>query len=932
MSGNSIYAWSTTADDNGNADTDINFVEYQAPSTVNNAGRAVMARLAQFVDDLGANVTSSGTGSAYEIATSGGGGTGSYNDGETVEFIPHVVNAGACTLKRDGRGAVPWRPISGTEMPGGVILPGVPIKATYKLATNEWISSVPGYAVRQLAPALLQSQTFGLRVGNVILSLSATPDAGFIRLTEAIQFKNKADYPDLHTWVAGQGYPWGSTSTTFGLPPSAGYMLRFAANNNTIDPSGPRAPGSTQTDMVGPLGLSATTSVTVTNGGQQLQGGGGTTALQGGTTYSQNSVGTVVTISATATTNVTSSTAGVETRSKNVAYHADMLAVPALVASGLIGVAGFAFKWNTSTSTADPGASFISTNNGTIASATELYISETDANNNDFAPILATLPANTGFYITKVGAPNVFRYVTLTNAGTDNGAWRTFAISGGSGSGTLATGDNVTVVVHMAGARGAQGVTGSDGGIRFTYDSTTSMAAPAAGGIRFNAAISGAVSQVAISASNAETGNPSDSAWIKTWDDSTNVSTKGTLVIRNASAPQNWIKLSVTGTVTDNTSWLTFNTTKIAAAGSFTNGDTLLVSFSTAGDKGTDGIGSGTVTSVGLSMPSGFTVSSSPVTGAGTLTVTEDTVSANKIKAGPGAGSPAAPTYRSLVAADLPASGVVAGTYFNPSFTADALGRITSATSGVQITTVTATSYTVQNTDQSKLITVSNTSPIALTLPQAGSGGLFASGWMAQIVNINTGAATLTPTTSTINGLSAIVLRQYDSIIIVSDGTNYKAMLSIYIPRSGAVIRRDVQTYTANTNLTTAIPADDTIPQSTEGTQIMSSSVTPLFASSLIRCRVDVWGTMAGSIWTIWTTALFLNAGADAVAATAASSVGTQGNCVLSYEYAPGSTSAQTLSVRAGPASGTLRLNGTGAVRLFGGVSACTLVVEEVLQ
>jgi hypothetical protein len=69
---------------------------------------------------------------------------------------------------------------------------------------------------------------------------------------------------------------------------------------------------------------------------------------------------------------------------------------------------------------------------------------------------------------------------------------------------------------------------------------------------------------------------------------------------------------------------------------------------------GGGGGGSGTVTSVGLSMPSDFAVANSPIIGAGTLAVTANTQAANVVKAGPASGVAAAPTYRALVAADLP--------------------------------------------------------------------------------------------------------------------------------------------------------------------------------------------------------------------------------------------------------------------------------------
>lgn len=62
----------------------------------------------------------------------------------------------------------------------------------------------------------------------------------------------------------------------------------------------------------------------------------------------------------------------------------------------------------------------------------------------------------------------------------------------------------------------------------------------------------------------------------------------------------------------------------------------------------------GTVTSVGLSLPAIFSVSGSPVTGSGTLVGSLATQVANTVWAGPATGVDAAPTFRSLVAADIP--------------------------------------------------------------------------------------------------------------------------------------------------------------------------------------------------------------------------------------------------------------------------------------
>jgi fibronectin-binding autotransporter adhesin len=73
------------------------------------------------------------------------------------------------------------------------------------------------------------------------------------------------------------------------------------------------------------------------------------------------------------------------------------------------------------------------------------------------------------------------------------------------------------------------------------------------------------------------------------------------------------------------------------------------------------GSGSGTVTSVALTGISGIiTISGSPITTSGTLALALATQTANYVFAGPTTGSAATPTFRALVAADIPS---LSGTY-----------------------------------------------------------------------------------------------------------------------------------------------------------------------------------------------------------------------------------------------------------------------------
>lgn len=88
----------------------------------------------------------------------------------------------------------------------------------------------------------------------------------------------------------------------------------------------------------------------------------------------------------------------------------------------------------------------------------------------------------------------------------------------------------------------------------------------------------------------------------------------------------------------------------------------------------------------------------------------------------------------------------------------------------------TGTSYALVATDRGKHVTLSNAASIAVTIAQAGTTG-FEDGYFTIVENIGVGAATVTPTTSTINGAATLVLTSGMSAVIFSDGTNYRAVV-----------------------------------------------------------------------------------------------------------------------------------------------------------
>ena len=95
--GKAIFDWSTTAASNASADTSINWAEGQSAASVNNSARALMARVAAFVQGLGATLTVGGSSNAYTITSASGHAVTSYAAGMIVALKTNFTNTGART-------------------------------------------------------------------------------------------------------------------------------------------------------------------------------------------------------------------------------------------------------------------------------------------------------------------------------------------------------------------------------------------------------------------------------------------------------------------------------------------------------------------------------------------------------------------------------------------------------------------------------------------------------------------------------------------------------------------------------------------------------------------------------------------------------------------------------------------------------------------
>lgn len=212
------------------------------------------------------------------------------------------------------------------------------------------------------------------------------------------------------------------------------------------------------------------------------------------------------------------------------------------------------------------------------------------------------------------------------------------------------------------------------------------------------------------------------------------------------------------------------------------------------------------------------------------------------------------------------------------------------------------------------------------------------------VVNFNNGDVTVTHSANALAFAGATSGYTFDNAVTVSAGgftvtaggltvtsgaiSLPSASLSTAAFPTGTIINRAYTSTAATTSLTTQIPADDTTPTSSEGTEVMSVSITTSASSSRVNAKVT--GFISTNSDSTAVIALFrgttcLNVQATTVIASA------QSPFSFEFEDSPGSAASHTYSVRVGPAGAvTLRLNSAGLSRLFGGTAVSTLTLLEI--
>lgn len=233
-----MWKWSTDPATNGSADATCPWPEGMAPSQVNDSARGGMAAVAKYRDDISGKLVTSGTNTAYTIASNQGFDSLAHLDGAMIAFVPHATSGAAPTLNVDGLGAKPLRGQSGADLLPGVLLEDTPYVAFYTNTSGEFV---------------LHSYFVGpgeIPIGSGIDYWGATvPSANFaFPYGQAI---SRTDYPICFDRL-GTTYGSGDGSTTFNLPDLRGRVTAGA------DAMGGSAAGRLTTASMTTSGLGGT--------------------------------------------------------------------------------------------------------------------------------------------------------------------------------------------------------------------------------------------------------------------------------------------------------------------------------------------------------------------------------------------------------------------------------------------------------------------------------------------------------------------------------------------------------------------------------------------------------------------------------------------------------------------------------------------------
>jgi hypothetical protein len=291
----------------------------------------------------------------------------------------------------------------------------------------------------------------------------------------------------------------------------------------------------------------------------------------------------------------------------------------------------FNYVYSTTTTEADPSSGNVRLNSNTLASVTEIYISDLITGGADIGGLYDTITEYGGathyatLKITKIGSPATYAIYNIT-AVVDNTSWHKFALTHVKNQGSLSNSDPVYVSFQLAGHDGADGATGSQGvqgasgstgltgatgtagatgntgatGVKgdqgnfggaafeYAYDSSsTADSDPGTGKIKFSNTTFSSASFLYINETDAN--SLTSTSFLETIDDSTS-NIKGHFSVAKKTDPLVYTLFTITGAHTKSGSYYKVPVGYVSGDTTMTDETTVVVTFQRTGDKGDTGL------------------------------------------------------------------------------------------------------------------------------------------------------------------------------------------------------------------------------------------------------------------------------------------------------------------------------------------------------
>ena len=227
-----FWQWSKTSSSNATADPSINWSEGMSPSSINNSASAMMARAAEYRDDISGALTLGGTSTAYTLTTNQVLASVP-TTGQMLAFVPNVTNGNAPVLVTDGGTSYALQSSPGVAIGAGTIVAGTPYRASFN--GTAWILEA-GYG-----------NPYSVALGSFLIStVDTAPNSSFV-----LPYGQCISRTTYATYFAAVSTRFGACdgTTTFAVPDLRGRA--FAGLDNMGGSAASRLTGYTSVGVAG---------------------------------------------------------------------------------------------------------------------------------------------------------------------------------------------------------------------------------------------------------------------------------------------------------------------------------------------------------------------------------------------------------------------------------------------------------------------------------------------------------------------------------------------------------------------------------------------------------------------------------------------------------------------------------------------------------